>query len=200
MVYRIDDEGIHIFDSYDMSKKVLTLDHHIDRAKRIWLNKKTLSGLRRHRNILQVIFDTLMFRRTLSQLIEANIGIDASPNDLAPDELGCAETVTTLLKQIHPQMPILTGTWSLYDYLRNPKNGWERTPVPQPECIIISPTGLGKKGTNGHVGFCLKDDVIASNSSHPSSKGKFIKNFTVHTWLNYFGGMNYPTFYFIRKK
>ena len=199
MIYRVDDEGIHVFDSYNLTKKVLTHDHYIKLAKRIFVNKKNRSGLIKQRNILQAIVDRLMFRKSLSSVIEASLGIDASPNDLAPDELGCAETVTTILKQVYPETPIITGTYALYDFLQHPKNGWERIDSPQEGCIVISPTGLGKKGTNGHVGFVLADNVIASNSSWPNTLGKFLKNFTVDKWLSYFGGMSYPVYYFKKK-
>jgi hypothetical protein len=199
MVYRIDDEGIHVFDSYDLTKKVLTHDHFIGRCKRIFLNKKTMNGLIQQRNFLQMILDRLLFKKSLLTVIEESIGTDASPHDLAPDELGCAETVTTILKRIYPQMPILVGTEALYQYLQHPSNGWERIDTPEIGCIVISPTGMGKKGTHGHVGFVLADDVIASNSSRKESLGKFIKNFTVNTWLTYFSGMSYPTLYYRKK-
>jgi len=196
MVYRIDDEGIHVFDSYDLTKKVLTHDHFIGRCKRIFLNKKTMNGLLQQRSFLQMILDKLLFRKSLLEYIEDHIGTDVSPNDLAPDELGCAETVTTVLKQFDKQTPIILGTASLYEYLQHPSNGWVRSETPEIGCIIISPTGYGKKGTHGHVGFVVENDVIASNDSRT---GKFIKNFTVNTWLSYFSGMSYPTFYFIKK-
>lgn len=199
MIYRIDDEGIHIFDSYDLTKKTLTHDHYIKLAKRIYVNKKNKSGLIKQRNILQVILDTLMFRKSLLSVIESSLGTDASPNDLAPDELGCAETVTTILKQVHPDTPILVGTWALYEYLQNAKNGWSKLQEPEEGCIVISPTGLGKKGTHGHVGFVLRDNVIASNSSWPNTLGKFLKNFTVDKWISYYGAMNYPVYYFKKK-
>lgn len=125
---------------------------------------------------------------------------DASPTDLAPDPLGCAETATTILKEVYPETPIFVGTGSLYDYLQHPKNGWVRSPVPKPGCIIISPTGMGKVGTHGHVGFVLENnDDIGSNSSDPKTLGLFIRNFTIKSWVDSFSALGYPTFYFIRK-
>lgn len=168
-------------------------------SKRIFVNKKNISGLIKQRNLLVIIRDMLLFKKNLLTVIENSLGTDASPNDLAPDELGCAETVTTILKQVYPQMPIITGTYALYDYLQHPANGWEKIDSPQEGCIVISPTGLGKKGTHGHVGFVLADNVIASNSSWPNTLGKFLKNFTVDKWLSYFGGMSYPVYYFKKK-
>ena len=170
--YKIDDEGIHVFDSYDHSKKILALDHYIGRAKRIWLNEKTVQGSTALLDVLKLVFNRLMGNKTLLDVCEAHIGTDASPHDLAPDELGCAETVTTLLREVYPSMPILIGTNALYQYLQHPQNGWTRVLDPQPECVVISPTGYGNPGTHGHTGFVLKDNVIASNDS---ATGKFIK-------------------------
>ena len=63
MCYKIDDEGIHVFDSYDHSKKILSLDHNIRRATRIWVNKKTLSASKQQLSILQIILN--LFKKKL---------------------------------------------------------------------------------------------------------------------------------------
>ena len=105
--------------------------------------------------------------------------MDASPNDLVPDEVGCAETVCTLLKQVYPATPYLTGTYSLYDYLRNPKNGFVAVTEPSPETIIICATGTGNGTMNGHVGVFMDNNLIASNDS---STGKFMKNYDLASW------------------
>lgn len=180
--YKIDDEGIHVFDSYNHSKKVLSLDHNIARAKRIWLNKKTTSSMRRHVSLLRGVVNRLSslvaMRPSLLQVCEEWLGRDASPSDIAPDELGCAETVTTLLKKVYPETPIITGTWTLWDYLRHPENGWTEIKVPVPGCVVISPTVPGKPFP-GHAGIVMDDNVIASNDS---KNGTFRKNYTIDTW------------------
>ena len=182
LLYKIDDEGHPwVFDSYDHSKKKLSKDHNIRRAKRIWLNKRTPRALRRHVSLLQSIVNTLMNKKTLLDVCKAALGTDASPNDEAPDELGCANTLTALLKQVYPETPIITGTWTLNEYLKNPANGYVRVTVPTPETIIISPTGAGT-GT-GHVGIFLEDGVIASNTSFGTQRGKFLGNYTLNLWL-----------------
>jgi len=61
MIYRIDDDGIHVFDSYDLTKKTLTHDHYIKMSKRIFVNKKNKSGLIKQRNLLVIIRDMLLF-------------------------------------------------------------------------------------------------------------------------------------------
>lgn len=195
MCYRIDDEGIHIFDSYDHRKKVLRHDHIIARAKRIWVNKNTLSALKRQKSILEVIL--AFMKPDLLDVCEAWIGKDASPNDLVPDEVGCAETVTTLLKKVYPDTPILTGTWTLWDYLRNPKNGYMEVREPRPETIIICATVPGKPFP-GHVGIFQSDMTIASNDS---KTGRFEKNYTYQSWMErYMTKGGYKVYLYDKKK
>ena len=202
LLYKFDEEGYPwIFDSYDHSKKKLSKDHNIRRAKRIWMNKKTKQGLRNHRNLLQEIIHRLTMKPYLIDVCESYIGKDASPNDLAPDELGCAETVTTLLKKVYPETPILTYTPTFHDYLKNPKNGWYGVEEPMEEDVVISPTGLGK-GT-GHTGIVMNGGTIASNDSgivRKENKGKFLKNYSVDTWKKSFSKRGFPTLFYRKKK
>lgn len=179
LLYKIDEDGYPwVFDSYDHSKKRLSKDHNIRRAKRIWLNKKTRPAMALHIRVLQAVVKALMKKRDLVDLVQAKLGTDVSPRDLAHDEVGCAESVTTLLKELYPETPIITGTYTLWEYLRDPKNGYERVTVPTPGCIIISPTGTGN-GT-GHVGIFTRENLIASNQS---STGRFLENYTLDVWL-----------------
>jgi hypothetical protein len=193
--YKIDEEGVHVFDSYDHSKKILSLDHNIGRAKRIWLNRKTKTSMRKQINILQIIVNLFMQKKTLLQVCQESVGVDVTPRDEVSDEVACAHVVTTLLKKIYPETPIITGTWTLYDYLRKPTSKFEQVTEPEPEDIIISPTGMGKPMTNGHVGVVMENDLIGSNDSRT---GKFMQNYTITTWKNRYGGMGYPTLFFRR--
>lgn len=176
--YKIDDEGIHIFDTYDHSKKVLHIDHKIARVKRIWLNKKTYSASKRHKNVLVEILERLMNKKTLLQHCQDSIGIDITPDDMIPDNVSCAITVSTLLRRIDVTFPLVAGTWTLWDILEHRKD-YERVTVPSAETIIISPTGTGNGSMPGHVGIFMEDGIIASNDSNT---GKFLKNYTLDTW------------------
>lgn len=108
------------------------------------------------------------------------IGIDASPNDLAPDELGCAETVTTILNKAGIQMPVILSTAELFKYL-SAGIQWLEVPKPLPGDVIISPTGMGGKNgiTHGHTGIMGLDGKIMSNNSYT---GTFEKNYTIQSW------------------
>lgn len=187
LLYKVDDDGVmHVFDTYDHSRKKLHPDHHIRRAIRIWLNRKTTKSLKRHKSVLQTIIDRLMNKRTLLDVCEEYLGKDASPQDAAPDELGCADTVTTLMRKVYPSVPHMVSTVELSKWLSDPKNGYARVNDPEPEDIIVSPTSGTKVG---HTGIFLDDDVIASNDSglyHRPNQGKFFKNYSMTTWTRRF--------------
>lgn len=122
------------------------------------------------------------------------IGKDASPRDLVKDGLGCAESVSTLLRQAIPTFKIVTGTWSLWDELRS-RNDFKEVTDPQPGDIILSVTGTGNGAvSNGHTGIVSKDGKIMSNNS---SLGLWQENYTLDSWDAYFrieGG--FPTMFF----
>jgi len=174
--YKIDDRGIHVFDSYDHSQKILALDHKIASAKRIWLNRKNLSGSKKQVSVLQAILNVLMQKQTFLEICEAHLGVDASPKDIVSDDVACAETVATLLNKYDGKTPLITGTWTLNEYL---KKTYKTVTEPLPGDIIMSPTGTGKYGTIGHVGVVMGDGTIASNDSRT---GLFVKNYSMETW------------------
>lgn len=190
LLYKFDKDGHPwVYDTYENAKKKLAKDHNIRRAKRIWINRKTISALKKHRNILEVILDTLTMRKSLIDLCKESLGKDVTPDDLVPDSVACAITVSTLIHSLDATFPKVAGTWSLFDCLEHRKD-YEKVPVPIPGSIIISPTGMGKKGTNGHVGIVMENNVIASNDS---STGKFMQNYTYDSWCaRYKDALGYP--------
>lgn len=101
LLYKIDDEGHPwIFDSYDNSTKKLSKDHNIRRAKRIWLNKRTVPAMKKHISILTLILNRLMNKQTFLEVCESAIGTDVTPKDNTPDDVACAEVVSTLIKKM----------------------------------------------------------------------------------------------------
>lgn len=180
LLYTIDNEGYPwVFDSYDHSKKKLAKDHNIRRAKRIWINPKIKSGARKHIGVLQAIVNRLMNKKTLLDICDDNIGRDVTPLDNTPDEVACAEVVTTILRAVYPEVPKEVSTIRLDKWLSSSKT-FVRILDPEPGAIIISPTASPDRV--GHVGFCMADGTIASNTSYGVNKGKFIKNYTPQTW------------------
>lgn len=128
------------------------------------------------------------------------LGKDASPEDIATDEYGCAETVTDIVHKCFGDLPkegkTIVSTTKLYEQLKkHPK--FRQTFNLKPGNIIISPTGYGN-GTikNGHTGIIGENQTIMSNSS---KTGNFEKNYTIKSWVDRFrlkGG--FPVFVFER--
>lgn len=130
----------------------------------------------------------------------ASVGVDASPADLAPDELGCAETVSTIIKKVLPSFRVITGTWTLWDMFRK-SSEFMLVDTPEPGDIIISPTGMSSKGSRapfvGHAGFIGKRRKIYSNDSY---SGLFEQNYTIDHWTaRYQVDGGYPIYYFRAK-
>lgn len=129
------------------------------------------------------------------------LGYDVSPRDLAPDEYGCAETVSNIIIDSGYIFPEILSTAELYKYLKNSPN-WAPVGTPLAGDIIISPTGMGGKNgvLNGHTGIIMSNNkdgvVIASNNSWT---GNFDENYTLASWKRRYqdkGG--YPIYYFRR--
>ena len=73
------------------------------------------------------------------------LSTDASPTDLVPDGLGCAETVTVIARQTlgdHLRVENRLSTYWLYKALRESRN-FKDVFIPTPGLIVISPTGHG---------------------------------------------------------
>lgn len=111
-----------------------------------------------------------------------SLGTDASPNDVAPDEYGCAETVDTIHKKafgLYVGGRLTLSTAVLYSILKTSRK-WRKVDDPTPGCIVISPTGYGSGAlSNGHVGIVSADGKIMSNTS---ATGRFEENYTLDTW------------------
>lgn len=116
------------------------------------------------------------------------LGKDASPNDKANDELGCAESVSTIVRRVVPSFPIMLGTADMLAYLKKNKQ-WKATLEPKPGNIIVSATGTGNGSIRGHCGIHAGGGKIMSNRS---ATGKWEQNFTVESWVKRYrtgGGM-----------
>lgn len=108
------------------------------------------------------------------------LGIDASPDDEAPDELGCADTVTSIIRKAKFSFPLLVSTAMLYRHLLEGVGGFQEVQTPLRGDIIISPTGYGSGSlTNGHTGIMGDNGLIMSNDSWT---GLFKQNYNLETW------------------
>ncbi len=136
-------------------------------------------------------------RLTLFAVALRVLGTDASPHDVAPDELGCAETIYDILLTAFPfrvGFSFTVSTYTLYNALRSSKK-YIKVDMPLEGDIVISPTGYGSGGlSNGHVGIKGELDKIMSNSS---STGKLEENYTMKTWKERYVD-NVTTVYFMK--
>lgn len=121
-------------------------------------------------------------REKLYQTAFGCIGTDASPNDVAPDELGCAETVNAIHKKTFGhEIGGSVSTYLLYQALRS-STEFIKVDAPLRGDIVISPTGYGSGGlSNGHVGIVADSGMIMSNDSRT---GLFSLNYTLDSWRN----------------
>ena len=127
------------------------------------------------------------------------LGTDASPNDVAPDEYACAETVWDILAMAFPLnvgFPFTVSTNQLYKFLKNCSQ-YIQVDNPLEGDIIISPTGYGNGVLpNGHTGIIGQLPLIMSNSS---ATGTFEENYTIDGWkARYAVKGGYPVYFFRR--
>ena len=100
-------------------------------------------------------------------------GTDTSPADIAPDELGCAESVvsviTTALGVENCQELVgIIGTDALWRAFIRTSDKWRMVPRNQATAgtIIMGVSGQSKKGVaHGHVGIVGKNGIVMSNNS-----------------------------------
>lgn len=139
-------------------------------------------------------------RNYLYSVAVSFLGKDASPADIAPDELACAETVWDILHAAFPadipSKPVALSTSTLYKALKeHPK--FQQVPTTWGYGdIIISPTGMGNGSIpHGHVGIVAHYGIM----SNDSATGLFKENYTIARWVGYFRNQGgYPIYFFRR--
>lgn len=125
-----------------------------------------------------------------------NLGTDASPNDVAPDEYGCVESVACIFRQCFGySIGEELSTYRLYEVLRKSPL-WTLIPISAAlrGDLILSPSGLGNGTISGHTGYIGENGLIMSNDS---ATGLFSTKYDLKKWLERYqqkGGM--PVFCF----
>ena len=154
---------------------------------------KTLLGLEKKK--LEIIQDTpvkeyepepeeiLTNTEKLCRVAISYLGKDASPKDLASDELGCAESISNIIHEVFPDFPAglqMLGTDNLKHALTKSPH-FKQILSPTKGCIVISPRTAIEYG---HVGIMLDGGGIASNNS---KTGTFDVNYNWDLWIETFG-------------
>lgn len=120
----------------------------------------------------------------LYQTAKDSLGRDASPKDIAPDNLGCAETISEIIRKALPEIycPVMTGTQELFNFLKTSPD-FQQVLVPDPGSVIICVTGTGNGlVAHGHAGIIGKYGIC----SNDSRSGLFLENYTLDSWKRYF--------------
>ena len=112
-------------------------------------------------------------QRQVSAYAQLALGEDLS--ELAPNEFGCAESVTRLLNQVNKDLtPIITGTWTLWQHMEKSKHFIEiEKEHANNGVVVIAPTGTGNGGAIGHVGILVGNRVYSNNSYTDISKNRY---------------------------
>jgi len=112
---------------------------------------------------------------------------------IVPSVVGCAESVTRILVTLGIIPRIITGTYTLYEFL-NTSPRFVKVTTPQAGDIILSPTGLGNGKIQGHTGIIDSNNRVLSNDS---MSGRWSSNYTLLTWnarYKVLGGL--PVYYY----
>lgn len=119
----------------------------------------------------------LTLRDKIHFLAVESIGTDASKENLAPQDLSCAEGVANILHKADPTFPKdIISTIELHKILDLHDN-YERVTIPKPGCIINSPR---EGNTPGHAGIFTYGNRIISNDS---KTGKMQNNYSLDSWI-----------------
>lgn len=104
-------------------------------------------------------------------------GKDASPKNLAPQELSCAEGVSNIIHEWNPAFPSGVLNTARLAQILDASPHFERTTIPKAGCVIVSPR-VGE--TPGHAGFFTEPNWILSNDSRT---GKMEVNYSLDSWI-----------------
>ena len=201
VLYGFNDKGWLIYDSYAPHRKILSFDHNIQCVKRYQLvpstRKLQISILSKIIALLSKLISQLI---TAPKVVETKpepivlpqikpirekildeakewIGKEASINDLVADYVACGESFCNVMSNVM-NFPMITGTASLFEYLKEDKR-FKITTELKAGNIIISPTTYGNGLIPGHIGILLEDGKIVSNSSE---SGLWVQNYDVDSW------------------
>lgn len=125
----------------------------------------------------------------LYETAKSYLGTDASPRDVADDDVACVETFDNIHYHAFGEYlngsktkPILSTVDAYDQFMKHPK--WEQTFSWEPGNAILSVTGRGNGAFyHGHIGIFGEDKKIMSNNS---KDGLFLENYTLKKWVDYF--------------
>ena len=129
---------------------------------------------------------------------EAKKALGQDLSIVAPDDVGCADALSTLIQRARPDLnfPRLISTRALYDYFER-STSFQPTDSPTYGDIILSVTGMGNGNiANGHTGIVgqyTAYDGTVWVMSNDSFSGTWEVNMTIGSWKRRYhdrGGMD----------
>lgn len=136
---------------------------------------------------------------TILETVKANLGKHLTLDASVPASVGCAEAVSTILRDIGINVPQkgIAGTNALLLWCQSHPEHFTALTEPEEGALLISATGTGNGNlSNGHTGFFGAFGVATPNDwgicSNNSDSGLFLELWTWSKWQNYYhqyGGM-----------
>lgn len=133
------------------------------------------------------IYSTIIYSTAVAHLGQ-HLTLDAS----VPDEVGCCEAVSAVLKDAGFVLPAegIAGVNALIVWLL--ANGFTEQSSPSVGAIITAHNPDAAITTYAHTGICLAHGIASNNSA----TGIFSENYTLASWHAYFGAAASTTRYF----
>ena len=137
----------------------------------------------------------------LYRAAKASIGKEMSPEDNAPDELACAESLCRVIQLVYPDFPLHISTARLYEELRKSPH-FKQTSTPVRGAVSIFPTEFKNGFTNfGHCGVVGNTHVMSNQSflstTHNYPRGTWQPNYTRAEWEAAAKQRGLPLYYFL---
>jgi hypothetical protein len=132
-------------------------------------------------------------RERLIEISENYFNIDPTPNDEQPDDYACVHSLTTIIKKLYPDFPVMTYTPTFLTFLRGDKRFKETFELKEGN-IIVSPTLSGNGTIVGHTGIIGKAGKIYSNAT---SSGMWMDKYDAVSWIDRYsrkGGLSLHIF------
>jgi len=131
---------------------------------------------------------TLVRHRLIYQVGLESLGVDVSPIDKADDVVGCAESLTMVLRKAGIKIPVILGTWTLEHFFQK-SSKWKQVYTPRIGDVLVSATGTGRSKNDpeyiqGHTGVIGKNGTIMSSVSFGKNSGKWMSTHSIETWKN----------------
>ena len=120
-------------------------------------------------------------------------------NDTVPEEVGCAEAVSFVLRAAGYEMPTLgiPSVNGLIDWMT--ANSFEESKVYGTGYVITAHNPDRTKSDYAHIGICGERWIMSNTSYNAPAglvKGKWQANYSPAKWIAYFGSQGSQTRYF----